>query len=132
MQTKMFINGGLVAGQGELLAVLDPATGAELCKISEATAEQVAAAVLAADRALPGWSRTAPKDRAAILLKIADRVEQFGPELARLESNNCGKPYAAALNDEIPGIADVFRFFAGAARCLLDRPQRNIFRAIPR
>jgi aminobutyraldehyde dehydrogenase len=118
MQTKMFINGELVAGQGVSLAILDPASGQELCRIPEATPEQVAAAVAAADRALPAWSRTAPKDRAAILLKIADRVEQHGEELARLESNNCGKPYSAALNDEIPGIADVFRFFAGAARCL--------------
>jgi aminobutyraldehyde dehydrogenase len=118
MQTKMFINGELVAGQGELLPVLDPARGTELCRINEATPDQVAAAVAAADRALPAWSRVAPKDRAAILLKIADRVEQHGEELARLESNNCGKPYSAALNDEIPGIADVFRFFAGAARCL--------------
>ena len=118
MQTKMFINGELLAGQGELLPVLDPARGTELCRIPEATPDQVAAAVAAADRALPAWSRTAPKDRAAVLLRIADRVEQHGEELARLESNNCGKPYSAALNDEIPGIADVFRFFAGAARCL--------------
>jgi aminobutyraldehyde dehydrogenase len=118
MQTKMFIDGGLVAGQGEALAVLDPARGRELCRIAEATPEQVAAAVAAADRALPGWARTAPKDRAAVLLKIADRVEAHAEELARLESDNCGKPYTAALNDEIPGIADVFRFFAGAARCL--------------
>jgi aminobutyraldehyde dehydrogenase len=118
MQTKMFINGELQAGQGELLPVLDPARGSELCRIPEATPDQVAAAVAAADRALPAWSRTAPKDRAAVLLRIADRVEEHGEELARLESNNCGKPYSAALNDEIPGIADVFRFFAGAARCL--------------
>ena len=78
----------------------------------------MAAAVSAADKALAGWARTAPKDRAAVLLKIADRVEENAEELARLESNNCGKPYSAALNDEIPGVADVFRFFAGAARCL--------------
>ncbi len=118
MQTRMFINGQLETGQGELFTVLDPARGRELARIPEASAAQVAAAVAAADRALPGWARTAPKDRAAILLKIADRVEAHGEELARLESDNCGKPYSAALNDEIPGIADVFRFFAGAARCL--------------
>ena len=41
-----------------------------------------------------------------------------GEELAKLESDNCGKPYSAALNDEIPAIADVFRFFAGASRCM--------------
>ena len=118
MQTKMFVNGVLVAGQGEPLPVLDPARGSELCRINEATPDQVAAAVGAADKALLGWSRTTPKDRAAALLKIADRVEAHGEELARLESQNCGKPYALALNDEIPAIADVFRFFAGAARCL--------------
>jgi aminobutyraldehyde dehydrogenase len=118
MQTKMFINGELVSGQGEALAVLNPATGATLCSIPEATGEQVTAAVAAAERAFPAWARQAPKDRAAILLKIADRIDEHGAELARLESDNCGKPYQAALNDEIPGISDVFRFFAGAARCL--------------
>ena len=118
MQTKMFIDGELIAGQGESFAVLNPATGATLCSIPEATGEQVSAAVAAAERAFPAWARLAPKDRAAILLQIADRVDAHGAELARLESDNCGKPYQAALNDEIPGISDVFRFFAGAARCL--------------
>ena len=118
MQTRMFINGQLEAGQGESFTVFNPSTGAELVRIPEASPAQVAAAVNAADKALAGWARTAPKDRAAILLKIADRVEENAEELARLESNNCGKPYSAALNDEIPGVADVFRFFAGAARCL--------------
>ncbi|KFN44638.1 gamma-aminobutyraldehyde dehydrogenase [Arenimonas oryziterrae] len=118
MQTRMFINGQLVSGQGEPFSVLNPSTGAELCRIPEASPEQVAAAVAAADAALPGWARTAPKDRATVLLKIAEVVEAHADEIARLESDNCGKPYSAALNDEIPAIADVFRFFAGAARCL--------------
>src|SRR6478735_8147314 len=118
MQTKMFIDGQLLAGQGEQLAVLDPARGRELCRIAEATPEQVASAVAAADRALPGWARTAPKDRAVVLLKIADRVEAHAEELARLESDNYDKPYSAALNDEIPSIADVFRFFTNAAHYL--------------
>ncbi len=118
MQTRMMIDGQMHAGSGERWPVYNPATGAVLVQIPEASPELVAAAVAAADRALPAWSRTSPKDRAAILLQIADCVEQNAAELARLESNNCGKPYLAALNDEIPGIADVFRFFAGAARCL--------------
>jgi len=118
MQTRMFIDGQLQAGAGEAYTVFNPATGAAICQIAEASPEQVLAAVGAADRALPGWSRTVPRDRAAVLLKIADRVEQYATELARLESDNCGKPYLAALNDEIPAISDVFRFFAGAARCL--------------
>ena len=118
MQTKMLIDGQLQAGNGESLPVYNPATGEVLVRIAEASPELVAAAVAAADRALPAWARTTPKDRAAILLQIADCVEHNGAELARLESDNCGKPYPAALNDEIPGIADVFRFFAGAARCM--------------
>ncbi len=118
MQTNMIIDGQLVAGQGEELPVLDPATGAEIARIGEATAEQVTAAVQAADRAFPGWARTVPRDRAAVLLEVATRIEEHGEELARLESQNCGKPYPLALADEIPAIADVFRFFAGASRCL--------------
>jgi aminobutyraldehyde dehydrogenase len=118
MQTKMMINGQLQVGQSDLFSVINPATGMEICKISEASEAQVSAAVHAADNAFPSWARMAPKDRATILLKIADRIEDNAAELARLESNNCGKPYAAVLNDEIPAIADVFRFFAGATRCL--------------
>jgi aminobutyraldehyde dehydrogenase len=118
MQTRMLIGGQLEIGLGELFTIFNPASGAELARIPEASGAQVAKAVAAADKALPGWARTAPKDRAAILLKIADRVEEHAAALARLESDNCGKPYLAALNDEMPAIADVFRFFAGAARCL--------------
>jgi aminobutyraldehyde dehydrogenase len=51
-------------------------------------------------------------------MKLADRIEAEAMEFAKLESTNCGKPLNAALNDEIPAIADVFRFFAGAARVL--------------
>jgi aminobutyraldehyde dehydrogenase len=118
MQTKMLIGGQLQTGQGEAFTVYDPATGAEIVSIPEASPAQVAAAVAAADAAFPGWARLAPKDRATILLQIADRVDTHAEELARLESRNCGKPFSAALNDEMPAIADVFRFFAGAARCL--------------
>ena len=82
----------------------------------EASEEQIEAAVDAASAAFAGWSATVPKDRAALLLKLADHIETDGDEYAKLESLNCGKPYAAVLNDEIPAIADVFRFFAGAAR----------------
>lgn len=118
MNLKCLIGGELVAGQGPLEKILDPATGAQVCEVAEASPAQVAAAVKAADAAFPAWSRTVPKDRAALLLKLADAVEARGPALAALESRNTGKPLAAALNDEIPAIADVFRYFAGAARCM--------------
>ncbi|MBD2836515.1 gamma-aminobutyraldehyde dehydrogenase [Pseudomonas sp. JM0905a] len=118
MQTKLLINGQFSVGEGEALDVLNPATGAMLVKIPEASEAQVDAAVRAADAAFEGWARTSPRDRATLLLKLADKIEGHAEELAKLESDNCGKPYAAALNDEIPAVADVFRFFAGASRCL--------------
>lgn len=118
MQTALLINGQLVAGEGDSQAVLNPAKGMPLIQIREASAAQVDAAVNAAAAAFDGWSQTAVKDRAMLLLRLADKIEALAAEFARLESDNCGKPYNAALNDEIPAIADVFRFFAGASRCL--------------
>ena len=102
MQTRLLINGKLVAGEGKVEQVLNPATGKVLAKVPEASRAQIDAAVKAADAAFEGWSRTPPKDRAALLLKLADRIEADGPAFAKLESLNCGKPLPAALNDEIP------------------------------
>ncbi|HEX8782932.1 MAG TPA: aldehyde dehydrogenase family protein, partial [Steroidobacteraceae bacterium] len=118
MQTKLLINGALVQGEGESETVLDPATGKPITQVSEASRTQVDAAVAAAEASFDGWSRTTPKDRAALLLKLADRIDGEGAAFAELESRNTGKPAAAMLNDEIPAISDVFRFFAGAARTL--------------
>jgi aminobutyraldehyde dehydrogenase len=116
MQTRLLIDGKLTGGEGVAESILDPATGAQIAQVPEASREQVEAAVGAAKAAFRGWSQTTPKDRAALLLKLADRIEGDAAALAELESRNTGKPLPAALNDEIPAIADVFRFFAGAAR----------------
>lgn len=116
MQTKLLINGVLVAGEGVAEHVLDPATGKKIAEVLEASKAQVDAAVAAAETAATGWAATPPKDRATLLLKLADRIENEGAAYAKLESDNTGKPLTAMLNDEIPAIADVFRFFAGAAR----------------
>ncbi|AMG94686.1 MULTISPECIES: aminobutyraldehyde dehydrogenase [Citrobacter] len=118
MQHQLLINGELVKGEGEKQPVYNPATGEVLLEIAEASPAQVDAAVLAADRAFSEWGQTTPKVRSELLLKLADVIEQNAQEFAELESRNCGKPLHCALNDEIPAIVDVFRFFAGAARCL--------------
>jgi aminobutyraldehyde dehydrogenase len=116
MQTQLLIDGKLTGGEGVAESILDPATGTQIAQVPEASRDQVEAAVAAAKAAFSGWSQTTPKDRATLLLKLADRIESDAAVLAELESRNTGKPLAAALNDEIPAIADVFRFFAGAAR----------------
>jgi aminobutyraldehyde dehydrogenase len=116
MQTKLLINGALVEGEGRPESILDPATGAEIAQVAEASPAQVDSAVAAAEAAFGSWSQLPPKDRAALLLKVAERLDSGAGAYAALESRNSGKPLPAMLNDEMPAIADVFRFFAGAAR----------------
>ena len=118
MQTKLLINGELVAGQGAAQTVVDPATGEAIVSIPEASSEQVNAAVAAADEAFQTYSKTTPAERAEILLNIADYLEQNQDELAELESLDVGKPWPSARDDEMPLTIDVFRFFAGAARTM--------------
>ena len=118
MNTKLLINGKLVAGKGAIEQVLDPASGKPLATVAEASKQQIESAVRAAEAAFVGWAATPPKDRATLLLKLADRIEAEAADFASLESRNCGKPLAAVIGDEIPAVADVFRFFAGAARTM--------------
>lgn len=118
MNTELIIGGKSVKGEGEAIAVLNPATGAVLASVPEATPGQVDAAVQAAKKAFDGWSQTTPAERSGLLLKLAARIEDEAAALAKVESQNAGKPHARALGDEMPAVADVFRFFAGAARCL--------------
>jgi aminobutyraldehyde dehydrogenase len=118
LPTDLFIDGAFVAGDGEPERVLNPATGALLCEVPEASAEQLHKAVSAAHRAFDGWRDTTPAERSGMLLKLADAIEAQAETFARLESLNCGKPYARALGDEIPAVADCFRFFAGACRTM--------------
>ena len=118
LHTELLIDGQFVAGEGDTETILDPASGATLAKVREASVEQVHKAVSAAHRAFEGWRETTPMERSRLLLRIADAIESRAEEFARTESLNCGKPYARALGDEIPAIADCFRYFAGAARCM--------------
>jgi aminobutyraldehyde dehydrogenase len=116
IQTQLLINGQFVKGEGAAISVLNPATGAEIAQVNEASVAQIEAAVSAAAAAFKTYKKTTPRDRATLLLKLADAIEANAIHFAELESQNCGKPYLAALNDEIPAVADVFRFFAGAVR----------------
>jgi aminobutyraldehyde dehydrogenase len=118
LPTDLLIDGAFVHGEGDPERVLNPSTGELLVALPEASIDQVHKAVSAAHRAFDSWSETTPMERSRLLLKLADAIEARGEEFARLESLNCGKPYARALGDEIPAVADCFRYFAGAARCV--------------
>src|SRR6266566_2314245 len=118
---RNFIDGQLVDSDGESEAILNPATGEELAQAASSTPEDVQEAVAAARRAFASWSQTTPAERSQALLAMAERLEENGEELARLEALNAGKPLAAVASDEIPVMVDNLRFFAGAARCLEGR-----------
>src|SRR5437763_9488953 len=118
---RNFIDGQLVDSDGESEAILNPATGEELAQAASSTPEDVQEAVAAARRAFASWSGTTPAERSQALLAMAERLEESGEELARLEALNAGKPLAAVASDEIPVMVDNLRFFAGAARCLEGR-----------
>ncbi len=118
LPTELFIDGAFVPGEGDAERVLNPATGELLVALREASPEQLHKAVSAAHRAFDAWADTTPMERSRALLKLADAIEARAEDFARLESLNCGKPYARALGDEIPAVADCFRFFAGACRTL--------------
>ena len=117
LHSALLIDGHLVGGEGVAEAILNPASGEVLCSIAEASLEQLEAAVQAAHRAFPAWSRTTPAQRAATLLAIAEAIDAQAEQLAQLEALNCGKPLHLARQDDLPATADVFRFFAGAVRC---------------
>lgn len=116
MQTKLLIQGKLVEGGGAATPVLDPATGEQVASVREASPAEIQSAVDAATAAFDSFGRTTPADRAGMLLAVADAIEAHNDELAELESLECGKPFAAARDDEMPLTIDTFRFMAGAAR----------------
>ncbi len=114
--TRLLIDGERMAGAGPAERILDPATGERIASVPEASAEQLQAAVAAAEAAFDGWSQTTPAHRSRALLEIAAHIDAAAERYAELESLNTGKPLQAMRDDEMPSISDVFRFFAGAVR----------------
>jgi 1-pyrroline dehydrogenase len=119
----MYIGGKWGPGTGhDYQQVVNPATGKVIAEVPKGTEEDVNVAVAAARSAFDDvWYDTTPRERSERLLKLAEVVTLHGEELARIESENVGKPLAPTISEEIPPIADCFRFFAGAARLLEGR-----------
>jgi 1-pyrroline dehydrogenase len=117
-QTKNFVGGEwLDAVDGGTMEVLNPATGDTIAEVPAGTAADVDRAVEAARAALPEWLEQTPGERAAMLLALADAIDEHAEELAQLESLNVGKPIEVA-RAEPPAMSDCLRFYAGAARNL--------------
>ena len=93
--------------------VLNPATEEPLAELESAGVDETDAAVARARAAFPAWRAVAPSDRARLLRRLATLVEEHGEELARIESQNVGKPITGA-RAEVGMVAEVFHFYAGA------------------
>ncbi|MCW4466663.1 aminobutyraldehyde dehydrogenase [Glutamicibacter sp. MNS18] len=114
--TDLFINGQWQSSHGsEQAVVIDPGTEQEICTVPRGDAADVDRAVAAAKEAARSWGALVPRERAQILLRLAQRLEDHAAELAALESWNTGKPPAVAA-DDVASAVDSFRFMAGAAR----------------
>ena len=94
-------------------AVINPATEEPIAELEEAGVEQTDEAVARANAAFKEWRAVAPTDRARLLRRVATLVEKHTEELARIESQNVGKPIGGA-RAEVDMVAQVFHFYAGA------------------
>ena len=93
-----------------------PITGKTFCEIPASTAEDIEVALDAAHAAAPAWGKTSPAERAVVLNKIADRIEENLEMLAVAETWDNGKAVRECLNADLPLAADHFRYFASAIR----------------
>jgi acyl-CoA reductase-like NAD-dependent aldehyde dehydrogenase len=95
------------------LTVVNPVTEQTIAELDEAGIPETDAAVSRAKAAFPAWRAVALADRARLMRRLASLVEEHGEELARIESQNVGKPIAGA-RAEVGMVAEVFHFYAGA------------------
>jgi acyl-CoA reductase-like NAD-dependent aldehyde dehydrogenase len=95
------------------VTVINPATEETIATLEEDGVEETDAAVARAKAAFPAWRDVSPRDRGRLLRRLATLVEEHSEELARIESQNVGKPIAGARG-EVGMVADVFHFYAGA------------------
>jgi len=101
---------------GEYFDVVTPITGKPYTKAARSGAADIELALDAAHKAAEAWGKTAPVERAGILLKIADRIEANLETIATAETIDNGKPIRETMNADIPLSADHFRYFAGCLR----------------
>lgn len=112
-----FIGGEWVApAKGEYFEDITPVTGRAFCEVGRGTEEDIEKALDAAHAAAHAWGATAAAERALVLHRIADRLEEHLEDIAVAETWENGKPVRETLNADVPLMIDHFRYFAGALR----------------
>jgi acyl-CoA reductase-like NAD-dependent aldehyde dehydrogenase len=116
------------------IAVVDPGTGAQVGTLVEAGNAEVGAAVDAASSAWHHWRSTEAADRAVLLGRLADLVEQNREFIAAIDSLDNGKPYAAALGHDVPNAVATLRYYAKCAASVQAESVQPVFatRGAPR
>lgn len=104
------------AKDGKTFETYCPANGELLATCANAGKEDVDEAVNAAWKAFETWKDTSTQDKANILLKIADLIDENAEKLAMVETLDNGKPIRETRNIDVPLSSDHFRYFAGAIR----------------
>ena len=102
--------------KGQYFENPSPVDGKTFCEVARSTAEDIDLALDAAHKAAPGWGKTAVAERALVLLRIADRLEENLEKIAVAETWDNGKAVRETLAADIPLAIDHFRYFAGALR----------------
>src|SRR5262249_34074225 len=105
--------GARAALRARMTAILNPATEEAIAQVEPAGVAGTDAAGRRAKAAFPAWRAVSPTDRARLLRRLATLVEENSEELARIESQNVGKPISGARG-EVGMVAQVFHFYAGA------------------
>jgi aldehyde dehydrogenase (NAD+) len=114
---QLFIDGEWKdASDGATIKTYNPATGELLSEIADATEKDVDDAVKAAKKAFETWGKTTPAERASLLNKIAEIIDENAEFLATIETMDNGKPIRETTGADIPLAADHFRYFAGVIR----------------
>lgn len=112
-----FIGGEWVPpAEGNYFQNTSPVDGNVVCEVARSTEKDIEKALDAAHKAKDAWGKTSPADRAAVLLKIADRIEANLTEIATVETIDNGKPIRETKAADIPLAVDHFRYFASCIR----------------
>ncbi len=116
-QYDNFIGGKWMAPvKGQYFDNPSPVNGKAFCKVARSSAEDIELALDAAHAAKDRWGRTSAAERALVLNKIADRIEENLEMLAIAETWDNGKPVRETLAADLPLAVDHFRYFAGCIR----------------
>ncbi|MEI7430872.1 MAG: 5-carboxymethyl-2-hydroxymuconate semialdehyde dehydrogenase [Betaproteobacteria bacterium] len=112
---KHLINGQKVDSK-DSFETINPATGEVLDRVASGGQDEINAAVAAAKAAFPGWAATPVKERARLMRNVGDLISKHVPEIAEMETRDCGQTISQTGKALIPRAADNFYYFAELAQ----------------